>query len=172
MTHPINQTKPAVLVVPAGDGIKLWVPEEPPKNLVDGEGPQMSTYTFMTTADNTGGALAVVDTVVPPGNGPPEHMHDDADESFYVLEGEFEIVADGESFHIKQGDFVFVPRGTRHIWKNYTESDGRLLRIYTPGGHEKFFIEIGRPAEPGKPAPRLTVEDVNRAEATVVKYYG
>ncbi|GDY32748.1 cupin domain-containing protein [Gandjariella thermophila] len=164
--------QPEVLHVPAGDGIALWVPEEPPENLVDGEGPEMSHYTFLSTAENTGGALAVVDTVVPAGNGPPEHMHDDADESFYVLDGEFEVRAGGRSFVIRQGDYAFVPRGTRHIWKNNTDRTARMLRIYTPGGHERFFIDISRPAKPGEPAPRLTAEDVRRAEAAVEKYYG
>jgi hypothetical protein len=70
------------------------------------------------------------------------------------------------------GDLAFVPRGTPHIWKNIGTGEGRLLRIYTPGGHEKFFFEIGRPAQPGMPAPRLTTEDIRRAEAGVEKFYG
>lgn len=158
--------------VPAGEGIPLWVPEEPPADLVDGNGPEMSHYTFISTAENTGGALAIVDTRVPAGNGPPEHLHGDADESFYVLEGEFDVLADGKSFVIKEGDYAFVPRGTKHVWKNNTDKPARMLRIYTPGGHEKFFIDIGRPAKPGESAPKLTHEDVARAEGAVEKYYG
>jgi len=171
-----NETKPArpeVVYVPAGEGIALWVPEEPPADLVDGqEGPEMSTYTFMATVDNTGGALAVVDTVVPAGNGPPEHMHDDADESFYVLEGQFDVHADGKSFTIRPGDYAFVPRGTKHIWKNSGTETARMIRIYTPGGHEQFFFEISRPAKRGEPAPRLTTDDIRKAEAAVAKFYG
>jgi mannose-6-phosphate isomerase-like protein (cupin superfamily) len=170
MTETVQQARP--VVVRAGEGISVWVPEEPPANLVDGEGPEMSTYTFMTTAETTGGALAVVDTLVPEGNGPPEHMHDDADESFYVLSGRFRMKAGDVESEIGVGDLVFVPRGTTHIWKNIGTGDGRLLRIYTPGGHEKFFFEIGRPAEPGAPAPRLTTADIRRAEAGVAKFYG
>ena len=169
---PIETVRPEVLHVPAGDGIRLWVPEEPPADLVDGEGPELSTYTFISTSENTGGSLAVVDTEVPAGNGPPEHMHEDADESFYVLEGEFWVSAGGKTFTIRPGDFAFVPRGTKHIWKNNTTENARMLRIYTPAGHEKFFIEIGRAAQPGQPAPQLTTEDVRRAEAAVAKFYG
>jgi len=163
-------TKTEVVYVPREEGIALWVPEEPPAELVDGEGPQMSTYTFMSTASNTGGALAVVDTVVPAGNGPPEHMHDDADESFYVLEGRFSVHAGGKSFVIGPGDYAFVPRGTLHIWKNIGTEDARVIRIYTFGGHEQFFMEISRQAMPGEPAPRLTNENVRRAEAAVAEY--
>jgi len=167
-----NSETPEVFYVPAGEGIALWVPEEPPADLVDGEGPEMSTYTFMATADNTGGALAVVDTVVPPGNGPPEHMHADADESFYLLEGQLEIRSGGNSFVMKPGDYAFVPRTSKHIWKNVGSETARLIRIYTPGGHERFFFEIGRPAQPGMPAPRLVKEDIRKAEAAVARYYG
>lgn len=160
------------VVVRAGEGTSVWVPEEPPPDLVDGEGPELSTYTFMTTAESTDGALAIVDTLVPAGNGPPEHLHDDADESFYVLSGRFWMKAGDVESTITVGDLCFVPRGTKHIWKNIGTDAGRLLRIYTPAGHEKFFFEIGRPARPGEPAPRLTTEDVRRAEAGVEKFYG
>lgn len=159
--------------VPAGEGIALWVPEEPPPDLVDGEGPQLSTYTFQATADNTNGSLALVDTIVPPRNGPPPHTHAEADESFYVLEGEFEVRAGGKTFSIKPGDFAFIPRGTEHIWKNALDDrPSRMLRIYTPGGMERFFIDIGRKAVPGEPAPRLTVEDAERAERVAIQHYG
>ncbi|MEU6219991.1 cupin domain-containing protein [Streptomyces sp. NPDC047022] len=161
-----------VVHVPAGEGIALWVPEEPPLDLVDGEGPELSTYTFVGTADNTGGSLAVVDTVVPPGNGPPPHSHVDADESFYVLEGEFEVRAGGRTFTIKPGDYAFIPRGTEHIWKNSSTETSRMIRIYTPGGIEKFFIDISRPAVTGELAPRLTSEDVRRAEEVAARHYG
>lgn len=166
------KTEPEVRYVPKGEGIALWVPEEPPADLVDGEGPQMSTYTFLATADSTDGALALVDTVVPPGNGPPEHLHHDADESFYVLDGEFEVRAGGKSFVLGPGDYAFVPRGTPHIWKNRGTETARMIRVYTPGGHERFFIEISRPARADVPAPRLTTEDVRRAEAAVARFYG
>lgn len=161
-----------VVHVPAGDGIALWVPEDAPPDLVDGEGPEMSKYTFVATADITGGSLSVVDTVVPPGNGPPTHLHADADESFYVLEGEFEVTSGGRTFVIKAGDYAFIPRGTHHVWKNPTTETARMIRIYTPGGMERFFIDISRPAQPGEPAPRLTTADLRRAEEGAARHYG
>ncbi|HEY7597104.1 MAG TPA: cupin domain-containing protein [Actinophytocola sp.] len=161
-----------VVHVPADEGIALWVPEEPPADLVDGEGPPMSSYTFMATAELTGGSLSVVNTVVPPGNGPPTHLHVDADESFYVLEGAFEVTSGGKTFVINPGDYAFIPRGTHHIWKNITDKPARMIRIYTPGGMEKFFTAISRPAKPGEPAPRLTNEDVQRAVEVATQHYG
>jgi quercetin dioxygenase-like cupin family protein len=171
-TTETSRRAPQVVHVPASEGIALWVPEEAPTDLVDGAGPVMSTYTFKATADTTGGALAVVDTVVPPLNGPPEHLHRDADESFFVLDGEFEVCAGGRTFVIRPGDYAFIPRGTRHVWKNVGAVTARMIRIYTPGGMERFFMDISRPAEPGRPAPRLTTADVRRAEEIAARHHG
>ncbi len=136
-------SRPDVLHVPAGDGIALWVPEEASSNPV---GQHPSTYTFMATADSAGAALTVVDTVVPPGNGEAEHLHEDVDESFYVLDGEFIVEAGDKSFTIRPGDYVLVPHGMSHHWKNVSTGTSRMIRMYTPVGHERYFFEINQPA--------------------------
>jgi quercetin dioxygenase-like cupin family protein len=164
--------EPQVTHVKAGEGIALWVPEEPPSELVDGEEPELSTYTFVATAQSTGGALAIAHAVVPPGNGPPEHAHEDADESFYVIGGRTWMRAGGREFTLEQGDYVFVPRGTPHTFKNSTQEPCRMILTYTPGGMEQFFIEIGRTATAGEPAPRLTAEDIRRSERAAARRFG
>src|SRR5262249_28756584 len=42
------------------------------------------------TAEETGGALSVIDSRLTPAANPPLHVHHDADEAFFVLEGEVE----------------------------------------------------------------------------------
>lgn len=168
----LSDALPGATYVPAAAGRPYWVPEEPPADLVDGEGPVMSRYTFMATSEATHGEMSVINTEVPAGNGPPEHMHDDADEAFYGLEGTFWFSADGKEFTLGPGDFAFVRRGTKHIWKNNTDSAARMLRMYTPAGHEQFFFEIGVPAGTDEVAPRLTQADVDRAEAVARRFYG
>jgi quercetin dioxygenase-like cupin family protein len=163
---------PQVTHVKAGEGIALWVPEEPPSELVHGAEPELSSYTFVATAQGTGGALAIADAVVPPGNGPPEHAHDDADESFYVIDGRTWMRAGGREFIVERGDYVFIPRGTPHTFKNRTQEPCRMILTYTPGGMEQFFIEAGRAASAGEPAPRLTADDIRRAEQAAVRRFG
>ncbi|WP_372350838.1 cupin domain-containing protein [Streptomyces sp. KL116D] len=51
------------------------------------------------------------------------------------------------------GDFVFIPRGTRHRFKNVGDADARMLFLFTPGGHEKFFVENGDVPEAGGTSP-------------------
>ena len=41
------------------------------------------------SGEDTAGAFAVVEETVGPGGGGPLHVHRDADELIYVLEGEF-----------------------------------------------------------------------------------
>jgi quercetin dioxygenase-like cupin family protein len=132
----------------------------------------MSKYTFMATRAETSGELTVIDTEVPPGNGPPEHRHGDADEAFYGLEGEFWFRAGGQEFILGPRDFAFVRRGTAHVWKNHTERPARMLRMYTPAGHEEFFFQIGIAADEGEAAPRLTSAIADNAEAVATATYG
>ena len=52
------------------------------------------THTYRLEVQETAGALACVDLVVPPGHGLPPHTHHLEDEIFYVTEGTVEFVGD------------------------------------------------------------------------------
>ena len=45
-------------------------------------------YRFLATGEDTDGKYALWEAVVPPGGGPPPHVHSREEEGFYVLEGE------------------------------------------------------------------------------------
>ena len=161
-----------VVHVRAGDGAQLWVPEALPGPFRVGEGPPLSRYTLVATSDRTDGALTAMTAAVPAGNGPPEHRHPDADESFYVLDGSFEATAGGRSFALAAGDYLFIPRGTDHGWHNSGDGPARMLVLYTPSDMEEFFAEAGRRVEPGEVGERLTHEDARRAEAAARRWFG
>lgn len=42
------------------------------------------------------------------------HKHDDEDEMFYVLEGEFRMEFRDKTVDLKQGEFLIVPKGVEH----------------------------------------------------------
>jgi quercetin dioxygenase-like cupin family protein len=44
-------------------------------------------YRFLVTGDETNGKYAMWEAIVPPGGGPPPHVHS-REEDFYILEGE------------------------------------------------------------------------------------
>lgn len=55
------------------------------------------------------------------------HVHEDMMEGFYVMNGELDMVLDGEVKHCKEGDFVWVRCRTRHELRAIT--DVRMMTI-------------------------------------------
>ena len=47
-----------------------------------------SLWTVLASAEATGGALTVLDQLMPHRSGPPTHVHDRLHEYFYLLDGE------------------------------------------------------------------------------------
>lgn len=99
-------------------------------------------YRIVSSSRETGGAVSIVDSVSPPNSGPPRHIHDDADETFYLLSGEMEFFLEGERFKRRRGDTVFIPRGREHTFRVTGKEPSRHLVVLTPGGFEGFFEEM------------------------------
>ncbi len=116
------------------------------------------THTYRLEAQQTGGALACVDLVVPPGHGIPPHTHHREDEIFYVIEGSVEITGDdlpGPTI-LPQGGLFYGPRGRLHGFRNPAETPSRLLVLMTPGGNmQRMFGALAAltASAPGMPAP-------------------
>ena len=92
----------------------------------------------------TGGAMAVAESVVKAGEGPPMHVHTKEDELFYVLDGRFRFWRGDEVLEAGPGTVAFLPRGVRHTYKNVGPGAGRLLLTITPAGFEGFFREVSK----------------------------
>lgn len=92
--------------------------------------------------DQTGGAFTLVDMTVPPGDGPPPHIHDGFAETFRVVKGRLLIEADGEPTEAGPGDVVHVPPGVAHLFRTIGSEPAEVVVLVTPGGHEDYFIEL------------------------------
>ncbi|ONI84647.1 hypothetical protein ALI22I_29350 [Saccharothrix sp. ALI-22-I] len=140
-----------------------------------GKGPSVwfgdAVYTFKATTATTGGSLTFAEATVPPGGGPPPHVHPSTDEAFFILGGELEFLKGEETFLAGEGDFVWVPRGTRHRFRNVGLHNSRMLFLFTPAaGMEGFFNAIGTEAKPGvAPAP-LTPEQMRQIVELAPQY--
>lgn len=42
------------------------------------------------------------------------HVHNESDEMFYCIEGEFDIEFDDGLTHLREGDFIIIPKGIKH----------------------------------------------------------
>lgn len=90
-------------------------------------------------AGTTSGAFSLIETVEAiAGSGPPLHVHRDAAESFYVIEGEYVMHLDGRDFHCPAGSFVHVPMGMPHTFRA-SRVGSRKLNLYTPSAMEGYF---------------------------------
>jgi glyoxylate utilization-related uncharacterized protein len=69
------------------------------------------------------------------------HIHRDAAEAFYVLEGEYLIYLRDEEFSCPAGSFVFIPAGELHGFR-VGPAASRKLNIYTPAAMVGYFDEL------------------------------
>jgi quercetin dioxygenase-like cupin family protein len=103
------------------------------------------------TAAESGGELTVIEDVIAPGAGPPLHVHDRENETYYVLEGEFEFTCGDDVVRGGPGTFVHAPRRIPHRYCNVGSRPGRMLFGFTPAGIEAFFTELGSQKELNPP---------------------
>jgi quercetin dioxygenase-like cupin family protein len=106
------------------------------------EGPVGGPLTWKARGEQTNGALTALENVIPPGQGPPAHVHAAQDEFWWVIEGELRFRLGGELSRAPAGSFVFVPRGTPHSFQNVGAEPARMLVMFTPAGMEGFFDRL------------------------------
>jgi quercetin dioxygenase-like cupin family protein len=109
-------------------------------------------YRFLATGEQTNGTYALWEAIVPPGGGPPPHVHSREEEGFFVLEGEITFTIDGQRRVATAGMFANMPVGTPHSFKNESDRPARMLITVAPAGLEQLFFEVGVPVPEGATA--------------------
>jgi quercetin dioxygenase-like cupin family protein len=128
-----------------------------PKSLQPGEGERLTLLgeprSFKVTPAENGGTYLQFETSHAPGTKTPAHFHQEEDEAFYVLAGQFEFLVGETHFTATTAAFAFAPRGTIHAFTTSGQEVGRMLITVTPGTqHEGFLREASRLTERrGKP---------------------
>lgn len=103
---------------------------------------QGSNYTITVNRRDSGGIVGIFHAEVPPGGGPPIHIHHNEDEVIHVTHGEYEMWLDGATCRLKPGQSIFLPRGVPHTFRIVSQTPGRNVAVLTPGGFEQFFIDV------------------------------
>ena len=106
-------------------------------------------YRFLATGEDTNGKYALWEAIVPPGGGPPPHVHSREEEGFYVLEGEITFQVGDDRIVATAGMFANMPVGTPHSFKNESGQPARMLISVAPAGLEQMFFEVGVPLADG-----------------------
>ena len=100
-----------------------------------------STYRTKTDGVEVAGAYALLEEKFW-AETTPLHRHLDAEESFYVLDGEVEVWVDGVTTTVSRGAFLVVPRGVSHGLRRVSEEPVRMLTLVSPPGFEKVFEAV------------------------------
>ena len=128
-------------------------------------------YRFLATGEDTNGKYALWEAVVPPGGGPPSHVHSREEEGFYILEGEITFLVGEQRLVAGPGMFGNMPVGTPHAFKNESGQPARMLISVAPAGLEKMFFEVGQPVPAGsQTALPATKEEIEKLLAVAPRY--
>src|ERR1051325_11283786 len=63
---------------------------------------------------DTGGTVRAVESHDVTGGGPPPHIHHREDETFQILEGDYEWTVGDKKLVAQKGATIFAPRGVPH----------------------------------------------------------
>ncbi len=114
---------------------------------------------------------------VPPGFDVGAHLHHNAEELFYILDGELDLLAfepqarstggwrtwqsasGAQVMRGGPGSAMFVPAGCPHAFANPGTTLARMLFLVSPPGHEHYLEEIGKQiGQGGPPDPAMIAE--------------
>jgi quercetin dioxygenase-like cupin family protein len=144
---------------------------ESPFVLRPGEGRAIDLGNFAMSlkaaGTETGGAFALLEAAEPPGFGPPMHVHTDASEAFYVLDGEYRIFIDDDTYACPAGSFAFVPAGIRHGFR-VGAAASRKLNLYTPAAMVGYFDDLSVAITSGEADPGRLDEIAERHAMQVI----
>jgi oxalate decarboxylase/phosphoglucose isomerase-like protein (cupin superfamily) len=102
------------------------------------------------------------EAIVTPGFDVGAHVHAAAEEIFYVLDGELDLLAfepaertasdwsgwesaaGQRAVRAGPGALMFVPAGCPHAFANRGQVPARMLFLVAPAGHEHYLAELGQ----------------------------
>ncbi len=91
------------------------------------------------------------------------HIHDHADEFFYVSSGRGEVLINDRIHVAEQGDIVFVPKGQSHELRNLdTTSTFEVVFVLDRPGAENQFREIDERISDGAVLTRKDYDEIAR----------
>jgi quercetin dioxygenase-like cupin family protein len=117
---------------------------------------------YILEGSDTGGALALFETTVPPHTRvPAPHRHVIYDETVYGLAGTCTFIVEGGESSLTPGLALFIPRGAVHQFVNRGTDTARFLVTITPGvlGPE-FFREVSAVMTAGGPPDLKRIADI------------
>lgn len=117
----------------------------PVGQLRNGRGSVVALVDARVGAENVDVHINTITAGSAPG---PYHLHERAENVYYIFSGDGLLRAEGKSHPLSAGNVAFIPPGVPHSMSNVGETDLRLLEIYAPAGTD--FVEIQENPEGGR----------------------
>ncbi len=153
--------------------------------LPPGAGRRIAAMTLKAGAERSA-IWSAFEAEVAPGFDVGAHLHEQAEEVFYVLDGELDLLAfhpgaqasgDWRTWESRTGDtvmrggpgsFMLVPAGCPHAFFNPGSGPARMLFLVSPAGHEMYLQELssllaaGGPPDPAEIAALRRRHDIHQ----------
>ena len=117
---------------------------------------------------HTGHRAGLIEGSLPPGSqGPPQHIHREHDEMFFVVSGTVRFISGADHLDVPAGGLVTAPIGTPHTLANPDPSQSAtMLCTFTPDLFVGYFRELGALAARGQPVSPSAIFEVMSHYAT------
>jgi quercetin dioxygenase-like cupin family protein len=105
-----------------------------------------ATFRVLDDGGPTSGRIGVVECQLVPGwGGPPQHVHREHDETFYVLTGTIRFTSGTESLLATAGRLVTAPIGAPHTFANADDqTPASFLCTLNPERYIGYFRELSQ----------------------------
>ena len=115
------------------------------------ENEEMLAWWFLDTLVVEHRCAPEMDTVVlemtlPVGSAPPLHVHDDLDDTWYILDGQMVVRCGDDTVLVGAGHWVSMPRGVPHTFRVVGEGEARILLVHDNASFRDFVRDLGTPA--------------------------
>jgi quercetin dioxygenase-like cupin family protein len=140
-------------------------------------GPAAGRYTIKSATDQTEGRMIQILIREGRGAATPLHVHREADESFYVIDGRITVFVGDERIDAGPGDYVFAPMDIPHAFVVTSERAEFLVSCAGAGvqgplgaGIHGFFSEVAVPVVDGEEPPAPAMPDAAEFGARMAVY--
>jgi mannose-6-phosphate isomerase-like protein (cupin superfamily) len=123
--------------------------------------------TVKASWDETDGAFSLLEAEEPPEFGPPLHIHHDAAEAFYVLEGEYVMFLDDREVSCPAVSFIYIPAGMPHGFR-VGPVPSRKLNFYFPAAMIGYFDDLSAAIRRGEVDDSVLAEVARRHSMEIV----